>query len=217
MQTHVDSEQLLSYEKELWQKHEYIAGVDEVGRGPIAGPVAAAAVILKKNSHGTATVRIDDSKKLTKKQREEAYKWITQNALSYAVGIIRADEIDRVNILEATTLAMKKAILELTPQPEHLLIDGRAVKGMPYSQTNIVGGDGKSLSIAAASIIAKVVRDKIMEDYALKYSVYDFHKNKGYGTAKHVDAIVEHGFSPIHRRSFRLKKLEARGFYHEAS
>lgn len=206
----------LEFEKTLWKKGlKYIAGVDEAGRGPLAGPVVAAAVILKKAVPKNIPVRIDDSKKLSAEQRLLAYKWIIKKAVSYGVGIISHQEIDRINIKEASHLAMHKAIANLTIQPEHILVDGYPLLDPPTPQTAIIKGDSKSLSIAAASIIAKVVRDQVMQDYAEEYPHYDFHKNKGYGTAKHIDAIIENGLSPIHRRSFRPKQLQEIGFFNE--
>lgn len=206
----------LQYERRIWEKgNKYIAGVDEAGRGPIAGPVVAAAVILKNSIPTSIPVRIDDSKKLTHKQRQIAYKWIVKKALAYSVGIVSPQEIDRINIKEATILAMRKAIKTLPIQPEHILVDGYPISAPPLPQTAIIKGDSKSLSIAAASIIAKVVRDQVMLEYDEDFPHYDFASNKGYGTQKHVDAIIANGFSPIHRRSFKLKQLQQLGLFSE--
>lgn len=208
--------QKLQYEREIWkQGNKYIAGVDEAGRGPIAGPVVAAAVILKNSIPNKIPVRIDDSKKLTHQQRRMAYKWIIKKALAYGVGVVGPHEIDRINIKEAAILAMRKAIETLPVQPDHILVDGYPMPGPPFPQTAIIKGDSKSLSIAAASIIAKVVRDQIMQEYAEDYPHYDFANNKGYGTPNHIEAIIENGFSPIHRRSFKLKQLQNLRIYSE--
>ena len=205
----------LKYEKQLWQqKIEFIAGVDEVGRGPLAGPVVAAAVIFRKDALlPPESVVIDDSKKLSEKQRLSAYTWIIKNALAFGVGMVEPAEIDRINIRQAAMQAMRKAVQHLAIQPHHLLIDGRAIENPPVPQTAIVKGDQLSISIAAASIVAKVVRDQVMLDYHQQYPDYFFDRNKGYPTQAHLNAILRHGLCPIHRRSFRPKKLEAMGFY----
>lgn len=206
----------LQYEREIWKEgNKYIAGVDEAGRGPIAGPVVAAAVIMKNSMPHNLPVRIDDSKKLSERQRVIAYKWIIKKALAFSVGIVSPREIDRINIKEASMLAMRKAIDTLPIQPEHLLVDGYPMPDPPYPQTAIIKGDSKSVSIAAASIIAKVVRDQVMQEYAEEYPHYDFASNKGYGTQKHIDAIIKNGLSPIHRRTFRPKQLQQLGFFKE--
>lgn len=202
----------LKYERMLWHSGvELIAGVDEVGRGPIAGPVVAAAVILRHSFPAELPIRLDDSKKLSENQRNQAYKWIISHAIAYGVGFVEASEIDRINIRQAAMLAMRKAVANMPVPPQHLLIDGLAIEKPPFPQTAIIRGDQHSLSVAAASIVAKVVRDQVMIDYHQKFSVYNFSQNKGYPTAAHLDAIIEHGWSPIHRRSFRPKRLQALG------
>lgn len=192
-------ESMLSYEKELYvQGIKLIAGVDEVGRGPLAGPVVAAAVILPKNCKIKG---LNDSKKIPKKKHEEIFQAVKDNALAIGIGIMDNHVIDKVNIYEATKLAMKEAISQLEPQPEHLLIDAMKLE-LPISQTSIIKGDANSLSIAAASIVAKVARDKIMANYDQEFPSYDFGQNAGYGTAKHLEGIDKHGITPIHRTSF---------------
>ena len=192
-------EGMLRYEKDLYSKGTFlIAGVDEVGRGPLAGPVVAAAVILPKNCKIKG---LNDSKKIPKKKHEEIFQAVKENALAIGIGIMDNHVIDQVNIYEATKLAMKEAIYQLEPQPEHLLIDAMKLD-LPISQTSIIKGDANSLSIAAASIIAKVTRDKIMANYDQEFPGYDFAQNSGYGTAKHLEGIEKHGVTPIHRTSF---------------
>ena len=192
-------EAMLSYEKEFYaQGISLIAGVDEVGRGPLAGPVVAAAVILPKNRKIKG---LNDSKKIPKKKHEEIFQAVKDNALAIGIGIMDNQVIDQVNIYEATKLAMKEAIFQLDPQPEHLLIDAMKLD-LPISQTSIIKGDANSLSIAAASIIAKVTRDKIMANYDQEFLGYDFSQNSGYGTAKHLEGIEKYGVTPIHRTSF---------------
>lgn len=192
-------EAMLSYEKELYENGiSFIAGVDEVGRGPLAGPVVAAAVILPKNCKIKG---LNDSKKIPKKKHEEIFQAVKDNALAIGIGIMDNQVIDQVNIYEATKLAMKEAISQLEPQPEHLLIDAMKLD-LPISQTSIIKGDANSLSIAAASIVAKVTRDKIMSNYDEEFPGYDFAQNAGYGTAKHLEGIEKHGITPIHRTSF---------------
>ena len=192
-------ESMLSYEKELYKQGlTLIAGVDEVGRGPLAGPVVAAAVILPKN----CKIRgLNDSKKIPKKKHLEIFQAVQDQALSIGIGIMDNHVIDKVNIYEATKLAMKEAVSQLEPQPEHLLIDAMKLE-LPISQTSIIKGDANSLSIAAASIVAKVARDKIMANYDQEFPGYDFGQNAGYGTAKHLEGIDKHGITPIHRTSF---------------
>ena len=192
-------EGMLAYEKELYaQGISLIAGVDEVGRGPLAGPVVAAAVILPKNCKIKG---LNDSKKIPKKKHEEIFQAVKDKALAIGIGIMDNLVIDQVNIYEATKLAMKEAISQLHPQPEHLLIDAMKLD-MPISQTSIIKGDANSLSIAAASIIAKVTRDKIMSNYDQEFPGYDFTQNAGYGTARHLEGLEKQGVSPIHRTSF---------------
>ncbi|HHL73330.1 MAG TPA: ribonuclease HII [Bacteroidetes bacterium] len=202
------------YERKLWQEGiDIVAGVDEAGRGPLAGPVVAAAVILPQAIPTELPVTIDDSKKLTQKRRETAFKWITTYAQSYGVAIVTPQEIDSINIRQAAMLAMRRAVQQLEPQPSHVLIDGLPIEQPPCTQTAIVKGDSKSMSIAAASIIAKVVRDRIMLDYDASYPQYGFASNMGYPTKAHIQAIAEHGLSPIHRKSFRPKQLQQQGLF----
>jgi ribonuclease HII len=177
----------------------YIAGVDEAGRGPLAGPVVAAAVILPE---GVGIPGVDDSKKLTASQRDELFDVIMCTALATGTGIVDHREIDRCNILQATFSAMHLAIGALAIVPEHILVDGNRFNGTGIPFTTIIGGDGISQSIAAASIIAKVTRDRILCDFDRTYPVYGFARHKGYGTAAHRAAIVEHGPCPIHRLTF---------------
>ena len=192
-------EKMLAYEKELYtQGIHLIAGVDEVGRGPLAGPVVAAAVILPK---ACKIPGLNDSKKIPKAKNKEIYEAVLQNAIAIGVGVKDNHVIDQVNIYEATKLAMMEAIGQLEPQPQHLLIDAMKLD-LPISQTSIIKGDANSLSIAAASIVAKVTRDQMMEDFDREYPGYDFAQNAGYGTAKHLAGLDQLGVTPIHRRSF---------------
>ncbi|HQK26744.1 MAG: ribonuclease HII [Smithellaceae bacterium] len=184
--------------------HRYIAGIDEAGRGPLAGPVVAAAVIFPPNY---TNPRINDSKKLTAHQREKLYEVIRDDALAVGMGVMEADVIDRVNILQATFLAMREAVYDLSLPPDFLLIDGLHQLVLEIPQKALVKGDTLSVSIAAASIIAKVSRDRIMEIYHRKYPQYNFVRNKGYATAEHRRAIEEYGICKIHRKSFSLKKI----------
>ena len=196
-------EYMLRYEKELYsQGFQAIAGIDEVGRGPLAGPVVAAAVILPPNCKIKG---LNDSKKIPKKKHEEIYQAVLDQALAVGLGIMDNQTIDRVNIYEATKLAMKEAISQLSPQPEHLLIDAMQLD-LPISQTAIIKGDANSLSIAAASIVAKVTRDELMKEYDQQYPGYDFTTNAGYGTAKHLEGLEKLGVTPIHRTSFEPVK-----------
>ena len=192
-------EKMLAYEKELYaQGIDLIAGVDEVGRGPLAGPVVAAAVILPK---ACKIPGLNDSKKIPKSKHKEIYEAVLQNAIAIGIGIKDNQVIDQVNIYEATKLAMMEAIGQLEPQPQHLLIDAMKLD-LPISQTSIIKGDANSLSIAAASIVAKVTRDQMMEEFDREYPGYDFAQNAGYGTAKHLAGLDKLGVTPIHRRSF---------------
>ena len=196
-------EGMLAYEKELYtQGIQLIAGVDEVGRGPLAGPVVAAAVILPK---GCKIPGLNDSKKIPKAKHKEIYEAVLQNAIAIGVGVKDNHVIDQVNIYEATKLAMMEAIGQLEPQPQHLLIDAMKLD-LPISQTSIIKGDANSLSIAAASIVAKVTRDQMMEEFDKEYPGYDFAQNAGYGTAKHLAGLDKLGVTPIHRRSFEPVK-----------
>ncbi|MDD4997620.1 MAG: ribonuclease HII [Syntrophales bacterium] len=182
-----------------------VAGVDEAGRGPLAGPVVAAAVILPP---GYEHPGINDSKKLSSRQRERLYAIIQHDAVSIGVGLSEAPLIDRVNILQATLLAMREAVLELFPPPDFLLIDGLNRIDLATPQEAIIRGDSQSISIAAASIIAKVSRDRLMEMYHRQFPQYNFLRNKGYGTKEHRAAIVKFGRCKIHRRSFRIPELD---------
>ena len=187
------------YENELYKTGiKYIAGVDEVGRGPLVGPVVTACVILPKDYYDE---RINDSKKISEKKREELYDVIMNNALSVGIGMSSEKVIDKINILEATKKAMKEAINNSSIKPEHVLID--AVKlDIDIPSTSIIKGDAKSQSIAAASIIAKVTRDRMMYELDKKHPEYDFAKNKGYGTKKHIEALYKYGPLKEHRKTF---------------
>ena len=198
-------EKMLTYEKDLYKQGlTLIAGVDEVGRGPLAGPVVAAAVILPQ---GCKIKGLNDSKKISKKKHLEVFQAVQDQALSIGIGIIDNQVIDQVNIYEATKLAMKEAISQLSLQPQHLLIDAMKLD-LPISQTSIIKGDANSLSIAAASIIAKVTRDELMKDYDQQFPGYDFSANAGYGTVKHLEGIEKQGITAIHRLSFEpIKSL----------
>ena len=187
------------FENELYNNEiNFIAGIDEVGRGPLVGPVVTAAVILPKDFYDE---RINDSKKLTEKKRELLYDVIMENALSVGIGMSSPEVIDEINILNATKKAMIEAINNLSVKPQHLLID--AVKlDIDIPQTSIIKGDAKSESIAAASIIPKVTRDRMMVELDKKYPMYDFKHNKGYGTKKHIEALYKYGPLKEHRKSF---------------
>jgi ribonuclease HII len=181
--------------------HRRIAGIDEAGRGPLAGPVAAAAVILPKDF---TCPGLDDSKKISPAKREMLYEQLTTNpAVFWAVATADREEIDRLNILNATHLAMRRAAEALDPRPEHCLIDGLPVKNFPLPHDAIVKGDGLSLSIAAASIIAKVARDRIMTELDREFPQFGFAKHQGYGTKAHLEALRTHGPCCHHRRSFQ--------------
>ncbi len=178
----------------------FIAGIDEAGRGPLAGPVVAAAVILPA---GFRDAVLDDSKKLSPSQREDIYRALTGRAdVVWAVAIVGSEDVDRLNILQAAHEAMRRAVSLLARRPCHVLIDGRPVRPFPYPQTALVGGDGLSFSIAAASVIAKVTRDRIMIEMDARHPGYEFARHKGYCTAAHLDKLRAHGPCPIHRRSF---------------
>ncbi len=193
-------EQLSSYESLLRSdRAKLVAGIDEAGRGPLAGPVVAAAVILPADC---MICGVDDSKKLSARKREFLAQQIKEQAIAYAYGVIDQKVIDQINILQASLLAMLKAVKQLSVQPDHLLIDGPYQINMALSQTAVIGGDAKSVSIAAASILAKTYRDSLMVEMAEIYPQYDFAKHKGYGTASHIQAIRQYGICPIHRRSF---------------
>lgn len=203
------SEEKLQAERERLEKmkeYEYtyaactaICGIDEAGRGPLAGPVVAGAVILPPECE---ILFLNDSKKLSEKRREELFLEIQQKALAWNTGIVGPDRIDEINILQATYEAMRQAIAGLSLQPDLLLNDAVTIPGITINQVPIVKGDAKSISIAAASIMAKVTRDHMMMEYDKIYPEYGFAKHKGYGTAAHIAALKEHGPSPIHRRTF---------------
>ena len=176
----------------------FIAGVDEVGRGPLAGPVVAAAVILPKNIEDLG---FDDSKKLSASKREEIYRLIQEKAIAIGIGIVDADIIDQVNIYQASRLAMQQAVSELKIQPDYLLIDAMKID-VNTPQIGIIKGDAKSISIAAASIVAKQVRDQMMQEFDELYPGYDFSNNAGYGTTKHLEGLNKKGICPIHRKTF---------------
>ena len=180
--------------------YDLIAGVDEVGRGPLAGPVAAAAVIFPE---GTVLQGIKDSKAMTEKARDEAFSLIIQKALAISVGVVSHRFIDETNILKASLEAMKRAVLSLGPAPEYLFVDGIHSVPVNIPQGCLKKGDQRCLSISAASVVAKVYRDRIMRSYHERFPEYGFHQNKGYGTKRHLQAIQRHGPCPIHRLSFR--------------
>ena len=192
---------LLEYEtKAVAEGYKNIAGIDEAGRGPLAGPVVAAAVIFSANID---IEDLDDSKKISPQKREELFPKIQAEAVAYGVAIVSREVIDEINILQASRLAMKQAVEQLQPVPDLLLIDGNQKIDSTLDQWAIVKGDSKSLSIAAASVLAKVTRDRIMEDYHKLYPQYEFHRHKGYGTKLHRALIEEHGPCPIHRSTFK--------------
>lgn len=197
-------EQMKQIENEYKRKgYNFIAGVDEAGRGPLAGAVFAAAVILPDDVYIEG---INDSKKLSEKKREELFDVIKEKALYYSIASVDEKVIDEVNILNATFIAMNKAVDELLKKPDFVLIDGNKIGGMTIPYETVVKGDSKSISIAAASILAKVSRDRYITKMAEKYPEYNFAKHKGYGTKEHTEAILKYGPCPIHRRTF-LKKL----------
>lgn len=205
------SKKKTDYEKELkriddlkfferkYSDFNFICGIDEVGRGPLAGPVVAGAVILPKDCD---ILYINDSKKVTEKKREELYDEITQKAVAYATAMVSPERIDEINILQATYEAMREAISKLNPKPDLLLNDAVNIPEVDIKQVSIIKGDAKSISIGAASIIAKVTRDRMMVEYDKIYPGYDFESNKGYGSEKHIKAIKEIGPCPIHRKTF---------------
>jgi ribonuclease HII len=196
----------LELERSLWvQGIERIAGVDEAGRGPLAGPVVAAAVIFPKEF---IIENVDDSKKCTAKQREKLFTLIIEHAISVGVGIVDHEVIDRINILQATILAMKKSLENMKIQPEFALIDGNSFKHDTLRFQNIIGGDAKSFTIAAASIVAKVIRDRLMCALDVRFPQYGFARHKGYGTRQHIEAIRAYGLCEIHRRSFHPSALQ---------
>ena len=190
--------ELFAYERE-YAAYQAICGIDEVGRGPLAGPVVASAVILPKDCD---ILYINDSKKLSEKKREMLYDEIMEKAVAVGIGIVGPERIDEINILQATYEAMREAISKLSVQPDLLLNDAVKIPGVDIPQVSIIKGDAKSASIGAASIIAKVTRDRMMVEYDHIFPEYGFAANKGYGTAAHVAALKELGPTPIHRRSF---------------
>lgn len=190
--------EMSNYERE-YSYFDYICGIDEAGRGPLAGPVVAAAVILDKDKE---ILFLNDSKKLSEKKRNELFDEINDKAFAVGVGIVDEKEIDEINILQATYKAMRLAISNLNIKPQILLNDAVIIPEVDIKQVDIIKGDAKSISIAAASIIAKVTRDRIMCGYHEIYPEYDFLKHKGYGTKKHIDAIKEYGICDIHRKTF---------------
>ena len=193
----------LKYEKELFEKgYKYICGVDEVGRGPLAGPVVCAAVIMPLDE---IVEGVDDSKKLSAKKRETLSELIQKKAVACNICRVEPEVIDEINILEATKLCMKNAVEGLKVKPDFVITDGNMTLDISIPQASIISGDALSYSIGAASIVAKVHRDKLMDEYAEIYPEYGFEKHKGYGTAVHINAIKEHGLSPVHRRSFTKK------------
>jgi ribonuclease HII len=193
-------ERMSIQEKQLRKSgYRYIAGVDEVGRGPIAGPVVAAAVILPENFF---LAGLNDSKKIAPSLRESYYEVITSQALAYTVAFSYPEEIDQLNIYQATMKVMRACVTELSIQPDICLVDGLEVKEFPTPQLALVGGDGLSVSIAAASIVAKVTRDRWMTAAAAQYPYYGFDRNAGYGTSEHLAAIAQYGPCPLHRKSF---------------
>ena len=189
---------MMDYEKQ-YRSRGFIAGVDEAGRGPLAGPVVAAAVILPED---TFLMYLDDSKKVTEKRREVLYDQIKETAVSFGIGMASPELIDEINILQATYEAMRKAIAALDPVPAVLLNDAVTIPAIAVPQVPIIKGDSKSVSIAAASILAKVTRDRMMKELDAVYPEYGFAKHKGYGTAEHIAAIKKYGPCAIHRRSF---------------
>ena len=196
-------EQMLRYEKELYQAgYQTIAGIDEVGRGPLAGPVVAAAVILPP---GCKIKGLNDSKKIPKKKHQDIYQAVMDKALAVGIGLMDSEIIDQVNIYEATKLAMKEALSKLRLKSDYLLIDAMKL-GVDIPQESIIKGDANSLSIAAASIVAKVTRDKLMTDYDKEFPGYDFAQNAGYGTKSHLQGLEQNGVTPIHRKTFEPVK-----------
>jgi ribonuclease HII len=202
------------FELPLWQAGvARVAGVDEAGRGPLAGPVVAAAAILPARWAETGLPAelsgLNDSKQLTESQREKYFEFLTRCAeIEFAIAQVEAGVIDEINILQATHRAMNDALAKLNPLPPHALVDGRPVKTLRVPQTAIVKGDARSFSIAAASVLAKVTRDRQMLEYHVRFPEYGFDEHKGYGTAKHLAAIAKHGACSIHRRSFAPLKQE---------
>jgi ribonuclease HII len=207
------------FERALWDRGMIrVAGVDEAGRGPLAGPVVAAAAVLPAKWAKTGLPRelegLNDSKQLTPAQRELFFTFLTAcGEVEYAIAQIDSVRIDEVNILQATHQAMNTALAELEPQPQHALVDGRPVKTMLVPQTALIKGDARSYSIAAASVLAKVTRDRLMLEFDRQWPVYGFAGHKGYGTARHLAAIAAHGPCPIHRKTFAPLKPQEPGLF----
>ena len=197
---------LLTMEKEMEIRAKgftAVCGIDEAGRGPLAGPVVAAAVILPEDIQLPG---VNDSKKITEKKREILFEFVKEHALAYGIGEASETEIDEINILQATFLAMRRAVEALQIPADYALVDGNRIQGLPVPAETVIGGDGKVLSIAAASILAKVTRDRYMRDMAAQYPEYGFEKHKVYGTKAHYAAIEQYGICPLHRKTF-LKKV----------
>ncbi len=193
-------ERMSRYERDLWDEGlELVCGVDEAGRGPLAGPVAAAALVLPR---GRLVPGVNDSKKVSPKKRETLFDAIREEAVAVSVGIVDSETIDRINILRATLLAMRRAVLGMEHVPECVLVDALTIPGIKVRQVALVGGDENCHSIAAASIVAKVTRDRIMVEQDGLYPEYGFRQHKGYGTEQHMEALRRYGISPIHRCSF---------------
>ncbi len=192
-------EKMKTFEYQYWKDYDYVCGIDEVGRGPLAGPVMAAAVIFPKDVN---LLYLNDSKQLSEKKREELYEEIKETAIAYAIGIADVTTIDDINILQADYVAMRQAISKLKVEPQILLNDAVTIPLVKQPQVPIIKGDTKSISIAAASILAKVERDRLMCIYDEMYPEYGFARNKGYGSAEHIEAIRKYGPCEIHRRSF---------------
>ncbi len=196
-------EERMVQETEAWQRgYRMIAGLDEAGRGPLAGPVVAAAFVIQPDFKYPG---LNDSKQMTELQRKKCFEFLTSGAWEYGVGMVESDEIDQINIYQASRQAMLKALISLPRKPDYLLVDAMVIPETEIAQAKIIHGDALSIAIAAASVIAKCVRDQIMEEYELTYPGYGFAKHKGYGTVAHYQALAELGPSPIHRRSFRLE------------
>lgn len=198
--TDISNTQIFSYDEEVRLDHSIVAGLDEAGRGPLAGPVVAAAVILPS---GIMIDGLKDSKKIPEKTRKKVFWRVVRNAVSIGVGIVEAEVIDEINILQSTKRAMAYALKDMSLEPDILLLDAVSLPKVNKKQKSIIRGESVSASIAAASIIAKVVRDDIMLDHHEKYPVYNFKGHKGYSTKEHMALIRQHGPCPIHRKSFR--------------
>lgn len=209
-QQHEKIRELQQIESELHEQgFQMIAGIDEVGRGPLAGPVVAAAIIMKKDS---VIIGVNDSKQLSIAKRDELFEQICEDAIAVGIGIVDSETIDEINIYQATKVAMQQAIDQLSIQPDYLLIDAMTLNnGLP--QEGLIKGDARSYSIACASIIAKVTRDRMMTEFAKTFPEYGFEKNAGYGTAEHLDGLKQYGVTPIHRRSFEpVKSMVSNSF-----